>query len=123
MKILDVVFYRGLLHIFKENFVNNYYPNNITVLDVRKTTEYDSEHIEHNNVSNLPLAEISTNHKELNKDNDYFIHCRGGYRSVIFSSILKQKGFKNPINVKGGFDEIKTQKNISLTAFVCPTTL
>ncbi len=104
-------------------FSENYYPKDINVLDVRKNTEFNSEHITHNNVSNLALADVMINNTSLNKTEDYYIHCKGGYRSVIYSSILKQKGFKNPINIEGGLDAIKEQKNIKLTAFVCPSEL
>ena len=109
--------------ISPKEFVENYYPKDITILDVRKVSEYDSEHIDHNSVSNLPLAEIVSNHTKLNKTDDFYIHCRGGYRSVIFASILKQKSFKNPINIEGGFEEIREQKNINLSEFICPTEL
>jgi hydroxyacylglutathione hydrolase len=109
--------------ISPEDFAKNHYPKDIPILDVRKITEYDSEHVEHSNISNFPLADVLTNYKNLNKKNDYYIHCRGGYRSVIFSSILKQKGFINPINIEGGFEAIREQQNISLTEFICPSTL
>jgi len=112
-----------LSSISPETFVTEYYPQNISILDVRKATEYASEHINHDKVANLPLGDVYANHKTLDPSEDYYIHCRGGYRSVIFSSILKQKGFKNPINIEGGFEEIKKEKNINLTAFICPSEL
>ncbi len=109
--------------ISPQDFAQNYYSKDIKVLDVRKVSEYDSEHIEHNHVSNLPLADIAKNHTELNKTEDYYIHCRGGYRSVIFSSILKRKGFANPVNIEGGFEVLKEIDPIKLTAFICPSEL
>ena len=109
--------------ISSQDFVENHYSKGIDILDVRKEAEFISEHIAHESVANLPLAEVMENHKELNPNKEYFIHCRGGYRSVIFASILKQKGFKKLINVAGGFEEIKVQENINLSAFVCPSTL
>jgi hydroxyacylglutathione hydrolase len=109
--------------ISAEDFSKNYYPKDITVLDVRKNTEFNAEHIKHQNVSNLALADVMTNNAALNKTDNYYIHCKGGYRSVIYTSILKQKGFKNPINIEGGFDAIREQQNIKLTAFVCPSEL
>jgi glyoxylase-like metal-dependent hydrolase (beta-lactamase superfamily II)/rhodanese-related sulfurtransferase len=109
--------------ISPEDFSENHYPKDITIIDVRKDTEYNSEHIEHENVTNLPLADVLKNHSAIKSAEKTYIHCRGGYRSVIYASIVKQKGIKNPINIAGGFDQIKAQKNMKLTAFICPTTL
>ncbi|MGL2964758.1 MBL fold metallo-hydrolase [Flavobacterium sp. RSB2_4_14] len=90
------------------------------IIDVRKKSEYESEHLA--GAINIPLNEISNRIAEFPK-NDYFIlHCAGGYRSMIAASILKQKGFKNFADVIGGFNEIKLT-NLPRTEFVCPTTL
>ena len=90
------------------------------VVDVRKSTEYLSEHIP--SAENFPLSEINDYLAELPSDEDFFIHCAGGYRSMIASSILKSRGVHNIINVKGGFDAIK-EAEIKVSDFVCPTTL
>jgi hydroxyacylglutathione hydrolase len=106
-----------------EDFAENHYPKGVTIIDVRKNTEYDSEHIDHQKVSNLPLAEVMSNYAEIKPEEKSYIHCRGGYRSVIYASILRKKGFNNLINIAGGFDRIKEQKTIDLAASTCSSTL
>ena len=60
--------------------------------------------------------------EKVNIDNTYYIHCAGGYRSVIMASILKSRGFHNLINVENGISGIRTT-SVPLTHFVCPSTL
>lgn len=91
------------------------------ILDVRKKNEYLSEHIQ--DVENLPLDNINDNIASINKDKTYYVHCAGGYRSMIFISILKARGFDNLIDVKGGFKAMKESEKFQLTDYVCPTTL
>lgn len=93
----------------------------INILDVRKEGEYKSEHIE--NAENLPLDYINDNMSRLDESKTYYAHCAGGYRSMIFASILKSRGFDNIIDIKGGFKAIKEVKDIPVTNYVCPTTL
>ena len=92
----------------------------IEVVDVRKQSEYLSEHIV--DAENFPLSEINEHLAALPTDGDFFIHCAGGYRSVIASSILKARGIHNIIDVAGGFKAIK-EADIKVSDFVCPTTL
>jgi hydroxyacylglutathione hydrolase len=61
--------------------------------------------------------------EELDKDGKYLVHCAGGYRSMIAASILTNSGFKNLINVHGGFSKIRQVENVPLIAGKCPTTL
>jgi glyoxylase-like metal-dependent hydrolase (beta-lactamase superfamily II)/rhodanese-related sulfurtransferase len=91
------------------------------VLDVRKTGEYESEHIQ--NVTNAPLDYINESMLKVDKNKKYFVHCAGGYRSMIFASILKARGYENLTDVKGGFKAIKDSERFKLSEFVCPTTL
>lgn len=93
----------------------------IAIVDVRKTSEYGSEHIL--NAQNAPLDFINESMATIDKDKTYFVHCAGGYRSMIFISILKARGFEHLIDVKGGFKEIKESGKFKLTDYVCPTTL
>ncbi|MCH3883357.1 MBL fold metallo-hydrolase [Tenacibaculum aquimarinum] len=93
---------------------------NALVFDVRKPGEYDNEHIE--NVPSTPLDFLNNHISEFPKDKDFYVHCAGGYRSVIASSILKARGFHNVIDVAGGYGAIK-QTTIKRTATVCPSTL
>jgi rhodanese-related sulfurtransferase len=59
---------------------------------------------------------------EFPKEGTFYIHCAGGYRSVIAASILKARGFHNLIDVKGGYAALK-ETNIKRTNYVCPSTL
>lgn len=91
----------------------------INILDVRKSTEYNVEHIE--SAKNKPLNDLFNHYKEIDKEKKYHIHCAGGYRSVIYISILKSKGYKNLIDVIGGYAAIK-RTNIPKTEFICSNT-
>ncbi|NMN36137.1 MBL fold metallo-hydrolase [Pedobacter sp. SG918] len=93
----------------------------ITILDVRKANEFLSEHVEE--AINLPLDYINENFNNIDKNKTYFVHCAGGYRSVIFNSIMRSRGYNKLIDVAGGFKAIKENGNIPITAFVCPSTL
>jgi hydroxyacylglutathione hydrolase len=86
------------------------------VFDVRKPGEYKNEHIE--NVSNTPLDYLEEHLDKFPKDDSFFIHCAGGYRSVIAASILKSKGFSNVIDVAGGFNAIR-KTDIKRTTPTC----
>lgn len=90
------------------------------VFDVRKQSEFDSEHLV--NAINIPLNEINQHLAAFPKDQHFVLHCAGGYRSMIAASILKQRGFDNFVDVIGGFNEIKLT-NLPITDYVCPTTL
>lgn len=77
------------------------------VLDVRKPGEFGSEHFD--NAQSCPLDFINERMNEVDKETKYFVHCAGGYRSVIFMSIMKARGYNNMINVEGGWSAIKAQ--------------
>lgn len=77
----------------------------ITILDVRKPGEYNPEHVA--GAMNLPLDNINRQMQDLDKDKTYYIHCAGGYRSMIYASILKSRGYENLIDVAGGYAAIK----------------
>ena len=78
------------------------------VFDVRKPGEFEAEHIE--NVPSTPLDFLNEYITEFPKDRDFYLHCAGGYRSVIAASILKARGFDNVIDVAGGYGAIKKTK-------------
>ena len=94
--------------------------NEISIFDVRKPGEYDSEHIV--DVPNTPLDFINDHISEFPKDKDFYVHCAGGYRSVIAASIIKARGYHNVIDVAGGYAAIK-ETTIEKTDYVCPSTL
>ena len=93
----------------------------VKILDVRKASEYKSEHIK--DVQNAPLDFINESMAAINKEQTYYVHCAGGYRSMIFISILKARGFKNLIDIKGGFKELKESKQFKITDYSIPTSL
>lgn len=90
------------------------------VFDVRKETEYASEHV--SDAVNTPLSSINDYLTEFPKENIFFVHCAGGYRSVIAASILKSRGIHNLVDIGGGFGAIK-EAGTEVTDYVCPTTL
>lgn len=92
----------------------------LTVIDVRKTSEFNSEHL--TDAMNIPLNELSARMEEFPKDRPFILHCAGGYRSMIAASMLKQRGYEQFKDVVGGFAEIK-KTSLPKTDYVCPTTL
>jgi glyoxylase-like metal-dependent hydrolase (beta-lactamase superfamily II)/rhodanese-related sulfurtransferase len=93
----------------------------IHILDVRKISEYQSEHLI--NAINAPLDYINESMLKVDKSKTYFVHCAGGYRSMIFASILKARGYTNLIDVAGGFKAIKDSQKFKVSEYVCPSTL
>ena len=91
----------------------------IPIFDVRKDGEYAAEHI--TDVPSTPLDNINDHLAEFPKEEEFYLHCAGGYRSMIAASILKARGYHNVINVAGGFNAIK-KTSIKTTNFVCPIT-
>jgi glyoxylase-like metal-dependent hydrolase (beta-lactamase superfamily II)/rhodanese-related sulfurtransferase len=91
------------------------------LLDVRKQSEHLSEHILGS--ENVPLDYINDNLASLNKETTYYVHCASGYRSMVFSSILKARGYSRLINVDGGFKALKDSGLFPVSDYVCPTTL
>ena len=90
------------------------------VFDVRKTTEFDAGHVE--SAKSAPLDNLNNYLNEFPNNGDFYIHCAGGYRSVIANSILKKNGIHNGIHVLGGYKSI-AKTDISITEYVCPSTL
>ena len=91
-----------------------------TVIDARKPNEFEAEHVA--NAFNFPLDTMNLTFNELRKHNKFFLHCAGGYRSVIMSSVLKSRGLHDFVNVEKGISGIKNT-GINLTKFVCPTNI
>lgn len=90
----------------------------LIALDVRKPGEYESEHLE--NTLTRPLDYINDWTYTLNPQETYYIHCAGGYRSMIAASILKSRGIENVIDISGGYAAIK-ETNLKRTDFACPS--
>lgn len=94
---------------------------NINILDVRRHSEYNSEHLI--NAINVPLDYIMDAMKKINKNKTYYVHCKSGYRSMVFISILKSKGYNNLIDIKGGMEAIKKTGQFNLSKYKAPISL
>ena len=103
------------LDSIKEVSAENFTTGNQPILDVRRQSEFDTEHVV--GAENLPLDFINSNMAQVNPDTEYLVHCKGGYRSLIATSILKARGYHKLINVPGGFDKIKEAGNVAFTQF------
>ncbi|MDB4714751.1 MBL fold metallo-hydrolase [Flavobacteriaceae bacterium] len=101
--------------VFKNNI-----DENSPIFDVRKPNEYISEHIPQ--AKNTSLDFINEHLNEFPEKENFYIHCAGGYRSMIAASILKSRGIHNIIDVQGGFAAIK-DTGIEITDYICPSTL
>ncbi|MFY0483064.1 rhodanese-like domain-containing protein, partial [Flavobacterium sp. PLA-1-15] len=104
--------------ISPEEFVSTFSEESI-VVDSRKPGEFSAEHVE--NALSIPLDTVNQNFSEVPKNEEFYLHCAGGYRSVIMGSILKSRGIHNFINVEKGISGIRNA-GLKLTNFVCPST-
>ncbi len=103
------------------DFAKKYKTEKLEVVDVRKPGEFEAEHVE--NAVNLPLDYINEHMAEFRKDKTLYLHCAGGYRSMIAASILKSRGYENIVNIEGGFKAIAEGTDTPKTNYVCPSTL
>jgi len=99
-----------------EEFAEKMNGSSLNVLDVRKPGEYEAQHIK--DVPNQPLDFINQWTSKVDPAREYYIHCAGGYRSMIAASILKAKGFNKLVDVAGGFSAIQ-KTNVCITTFAC----
>ena len=91
-----------------------------TVIDVRRESEYRAEHVEES--YNKPLDQINGWFAEMDAEKPFYVHCAGGYRSMIAASILKSRGVHNFKEIEGGFKAI-AESGVSKTDFVCQSKL
>jgi rhodanese-related sulfurtransferase len=103
---------------FAERYEEN---SDIAIIDVRKKSEFHSEHIP--SAINAPLDYINDSMLLVNHDKTTYVHCAGGYRSMVFISILKARGYNNLIDIQGGFKAIKATGKVPCTAYMAPTTM
>lgn len=94
---------------------------NVALIDVRKASEYNSEHVI--GAINAPLDYLTESMMKIDSNKQYAVHCAAGYRSMIFVSMLRAKGYRNLMDVKGGFTELKATKQFRISDYVCPTTM
>ena len=102
--------------ITSEEFASQFDAEKSVVVDVRKETEYAAEHV--SEAYSKPLAYINEWTKDINPDEHFFMHCQGGYRSMIAASILQARGYRNFTEVDGGFVAI-SKTAIPTTDFIC----
>ncbi|MFM7639398.1 MAG: MBL fold metallo-hydrolase [Bacteroidota bacterium] len=91
------------------------------ILDVRKASENYSERLPE--AINAPLDYINDSMTKINPNKTYYVHCAGGYRSMVFISILKARGYDRLVDVQGGFNAIKASGMFTITDYVCPSTM
>jgi hydroxyacylglutathione hydrolase len=92
-----------------------------SILDVRRESEYFSQHLV--GAVNAPLDYWWEQFDKLDRDHTQYVYCRSGYRSMIFVSIMKSRGFERLVNVVGGFQAIEESRQFALTDYVCPSTM
>lgn len=102
--------------ITAEEFAKEVKTEKDKIIDVRKESEYAAEHLE--NAYNWPLAYINNWIKDINPEEHFYMHCGGGYRSMIAASILQARGYRNFTEVAGGFDAI-SKTGLPKTNFIC----
>ena len=87
---------------------------------MRKESEYCAEHIDE--AYNRPLADINEWIKDIDPQEHFYLHCAGGYRSMIGASILQARGYRNFTEIEGGFKAI-AETSVPKTDFVCQSKL
>jgi rhodanese-related sulfurtransferase len=94
---------------------------NLQIIDVRKKSEYDSEHLLES--VNAPLDYINDSMAKIDRKRTAYVHCAGGYRSMVFISILKARGFDDLVDVQGGFKALKESARFRVSEYFCPSTM
>jgi glyoxylase-like metal-dependent hydrolase (beta-lactamase superfamily II)/rhodanese-related sulfurtransferase len=102
--------------ITADQFAKNVQIEKDKVIDIRRESEYAAEHVE--DAYSKPLAYINDWVKDINPSEHFYIHCAGGYRSMIAASILQARGFRNFTEIAGGFKAI-SETQVPRTDFVC----
>lgn len=106
----------SIVSISAEEFADRLSKNKLTVVDVRKPSEYEAEHAEV--AKSVPLDFINDQMAEVPKEGDVYVYCAGGYRSMIAASILKARGWQNLIDVAGGYKAMSAT-SVPRTTFAC----
>ncbi|MFM9985078.1 MAG: rhodanese-like domain-containing protein, partial [Flavobacteriales bacterium] len=109
-----------ILSVTAEEYHKHYDIVNNKILDVRKESEYNTEHII--GAQNIPLDYVQNRIEEVNPKKTTYVHCAAGYRSMIFVSLLRKKGFTNLINIEGGFSALKNLQKLPLSEYVVQST-
>lgn len=106
--------------ITSEEFSNQFKPKETFVIDIRKESEYAAEHVDE--AYNKPLANINEWINTIDPKKHFYIHCAGGYRSMIAASLLQARGYRNFSEIAGGFKAIAETK-VPTSDFVCQSKL
>ncbi|WP_295675026.1 rhodanese-like domain-containing protein [uncultured Empedobacter sp.] len=107
-----------IVSISPEEFAELIDETELKVLDVRKPGEYETSHVE--GAITAPLDFINESMKLIDPEETYLVHCAGGYRSMIFTSILRARGYENLIDVAGGFGKIKEVEGVKIVEGTSP---
>ena len=91
----------------------------VNILDIRRRSEYGKEHVR--DAINIPLEYINDNTQLPDKQQLYYVYCAGGYRSIIFISIMRMRGYHNLVDIKGGLKAMKESGRFPLTDYLSPT--
>jgi rhodanese-related sulfurtransferase len=102
--------------VYAKEFEEIYNEHDVNILDVRRNSEHRAQHIE--GAQNFPLDFINKNMSEVDRHKEYYLHCVGGYRSMIAASILRSRGFDNLINIRSGFRALQEETKLPVTEFV-----
>lgn len=102
--------------ITADQFANEVKVGESKVVDVRRESEYEAEHVDE--AYSKPLAYINEWVKDINPEEHFYMHCAGGYRSMMAASILQARGYRNFTEIEGGFGAI-AKTNVPKTDFVC----
>lgn len=109
----------SIVSITPEQFATDKDTGKLPIVDARKPGEFSAEHVE--GAINIPLDFVNNQLAEVPTESDFYLHCAGGYRSVIMASILKARGYHNIINIEKGISGIRNTP-VALTKFICPST-
>ena len=101
-------------NIKSKEFIDILKVKRIGVIDVRSESEYKENHIE--SATNIPLSILESGLSKIDKNSEYYLHCAGGYRSIIAISILKKLGYEKLINIQEGFKGIR-ETNLNISCF------
>ncbi|MFV0142067.1 MBL fold metallo-hydrolase [Empedobacter falsenii] len=107
-----------IVSVSPEEFVELVDETELKILDVRKPSEYETSHVE--GAITAPLDFINESMKLIDPEETYLVHCAGGYRSMIFTSILRARGYENLIDVAGGFGKIKEVEGVKIVEGTSP---
>lgn len=103
-----------------EEFAKRFHANKLRVVDVRKDGEYEAEHVD--GAWHASLQYINQNLAAFSKEETNYVHCAGGYRSMIAASLMKARGYHNLVEVRGGYNAIK-KTDVKVTDTARPSAL